>query len=343
VCDESTEEQTLDAAAWVSPSTVSIDEYGELSSAFSARMILQMLKIFKYIVVLCSLSCSLAFAATSQYVGAYSAKNQGGDAMSGTHLLIMADGNYAVIFFGGALQGTWKVLPDGGIELREWKGDSSSFLLYGRTAPGSASQVRIEFEEFQESSIKVGLTPAKDGHLRMHPAFNEDSNCYEPEYSITRPVRDLPALLLVAFPDQRADPRGQAPSDPATSPLYSFDLSAAPYNDYHVVYNKAAAHSPTVMTGHLVNGQLTLSGENGQGIGDSTFGERREISSTDLKELPEMIADLRKPTPDRVEFATGQGDSAATSVYTRVPGTSIAFDPQRVVTEEPLFTARCKK
>jgi hypothetical protein len=276
------------------------------------------------------------------YVGKYSLEQGGTDAAGGVNLLLFPSGDYAIAYFGGMLQGTWRATENGQLELREWPNDPADFVLFGRHNPALGNDVELHFQGFQDSYAKIGLLAAMPDTAvtALHPAFNSDANCYASNYSIRRPAAQLKTLQLAAYQEtDRQNEYEQAPF--SKKMLYSFPIEA-PYNEYQVVYRAEASKPATDYVGGFIQDTLVLfpaaTGPS-YGMPGDYYSGQRNISATDLEELPAYLEAVRQPLPEQLTIRSRTDDAEVT--YQRVAGTSEPLEESAVKLLEPLFIARC--
>ena len=275
------------------------------------------------------------------YVGQYTLDQGGTDAAGRVNLLLFAGGNYAIVYFGGMQQGTWKALPNGELTLREWPADPADFQVFGRQTPALGQEVRLQFRNFEESYAKIGLVeagPAPD-RLALLPAFNSDANCYADSYSIRRPAGQLAALRLAAYQEPARAQYEQVQFSKKL--LYSFPLDKR-YNDYQVVHFAEASKPAAAYVGRFVDKNLTLypaATAHLRGVPGDSYGERRDILATDVKGLQPYIKAARQPLPAKLTVRQKPDD--ATLTYQKLVGTSRPLPEADVQLLKPLFTARC--
>jgi hypothetical protein len=299
--------------------------------------------------VIVSLAASgLALAATKMkprsgeepYVGQYTLDQGGTDAAGGVHLMLFPGGDYAIVYFGGMQQGTWKALPNGELELHEWAADPADFLVYGRHTSTLGNDVRLQFERFEESYAKIGLTETDQGRTALHPAFNADANCYGNSYYIKRPAGVLTALRLAAY--QEAAQAQYEQVQFSKKLLYTFPLERR-YNDYQVVYSAAASKPAAAYVGRFVSKELTLypaATAHLRGVPGDSYGERDDISATDLKGIKPYIKAARQSMPTKLTIRNKPDDVVLT--YQQVAGTTQPLEESTITLLDPLFIARCE-
>lgn len=274
------------------------------------------------------------------YVGQYTLDQGGTDAAGRINLLLMPGGDYAIVYFGGMQQGTWKVLPDGRLELREWPADPADFQVFGRHTPTLGNEVRLQFEGFIDTYAKIGLVGAgQQGELALHPVFNDDANCFQDSYSIKRPAGQLTALQLALYQEPA---RAQYRQVPFTKKLlYTFPLDKR-YNDYQVVHFADASRPTAIYVGQVVNKKLTLypAAAHQQGAPGDSYGERRPLSATDVADIGLYIKQARQPFPDKLTVRQKSDD--VTLTYQKVASKSQPLPESRVQLLKPLFIARCE-
>ena len=274
------------------------------------------------------------------YVGEYTLDQGGTDAAGGVHLLILPGGDYAIVYFGGIQHGTWKVAANGELQLKEWTGDPTDFVVYGRQTPTLGSDVRLQFEEFQESYAKIGLAGTSGGLTPLHPAFNDDANCYAESYSIRRPAAQLVTLQLAAYQEPARARYAQVPFTKKL--LYTFPLNKR-YNDYQVLYRAQASKPAADYVGRVVNNELTLyAAATGhlRGLPGAAYGERSELSATDIGDIKPLLKEVRQPVPGKLTVLQKSDNVELT--YTKITGTSQPLQESAVKLLAPLFTARCE-
>lgn len=274
------------------------------------------------------------------YVGQYTLDQGGTDAAGAVHLLLFPGGDYAIVYFGGMQQGTWKAITNSEIELHEWAADPADFVVYGRHTPTLGNEVRLQFERFEESYAKIGLVEAGQSGPSLHPAFNADANCYASSYSIKRPAGKLTGLQLAVYQEAARSQYEQVQFSKKL--LYSFPLGKR-YNDYQVVHSAEASKPAATYVGRFANHELTLypkATAHLRGIRGDSYGERSEISATDQKELKPYLKAARQPLPAKLTVRQKADDVELT--YERVAGTSAPLQESAVKLLAPLFTARCE-
>ena len=290
-----------------------------------------------------ALAASLASAAQTAprpgdpktiYVGKYSLDIGGGDAMSSVHLLVFPTGDYAIVYFGGMQQGTWRTLPNGQLELLEWPADPADFLVYGTHDPALGSKVRVQFNNFEDSAAKIGLVAAPGaGPLPMHPAFGPRANGFDHSYSITRPAAALPVLYLAAYQDDSFKPEDRL--EVTKQVLYSFPLDKR-YNRYLVVCNTSASIPSIRVVGGFVNGELRMqtATTDPHGLPPSNYRERDDLDAKEYAELKPYLQDARALPADTISLGQEAGEPTR---YYRLNGTSKPFKNSDVHLLEPLF------
>lgn len=267
------------------------------------------------------------------YIGQYSLDTGGGDAMSGVHLLLFKGGDYAIVYFGGMQQGTWKVLPNGELQLDEWPADPADFYVYGTYSPALAGQIQLTFKNFEESLAKVGFVAPGSGPLPMHPAFSLQANGFTSDYSLKRKAAETPAIYLAAYQDERIKPEHRVPV--TKSLLYTFPLDKR-YNEYLIVYNKMASIPATRYIGRFANKQLTLYSTSSEAYpGGDAYGERYPIGASDLKEIPPYIKAARAKMADKLVYREGPEKKAVTC--NRLASTSKPLKATDIKLLAPLF------
>ena len=279
--------------------------------------------------------------AAAPYVGEYTLDQGGTDAAGAVHLLLFAGGDYAIVYFGGMQQGTWRAKAGGELELREWAGDPAEFAVYGRANPSLGGQVRVQFQGFQESYAKIGLRETLRSPVALHSAFNAEANCYADSYAIRRPAARLAALELAAYQEAaRRDP--DEPVQFGKALLYTYLLDKR-YNDYQVVYNAAASKPAARYLGRYVHNALTLyaqgAGGRPPGAAGDSYGERSAISATDRREMAPVLREARRPLPARLTIRQPAGGPALT--YQRLL-VAARPRPAAIPLLGPLFVASCK-
>lgn len=266
------------------------------------------------------------------YVGKYSLDIGGGDAMSGVNLLVFESGDYAIVYFGGMQQGTWQVLPDGRLELKEWPADPADFVVYGTHDPALGSKVRVQFNNFEDSAAKIGLTAPGAGPLPMHPAFSARANGFNESYAITRPAAGLPVLYLAAYQDDSFAPEHRVPVTKQV--LYWFPLDKR-YNRYLVACNKKASLPTSRQIGGFVKGELIMqSATNPYDEPPSNYRERDDLDAKEYTELKPYIQSARAPSPSSIAL---RGDDDKKATYQQIKGYSKPFKNADVKLLEPLF------
>ena len=277
-------------------------------------------------------------ASRAPYVGLYSLVQGTKDPVGQVSLLLFAEGDYAIAYFGGIQHGTWQPLTSGEIELREWPGNVADFVVYGRQNTALGNHTRLVFEGFRDSHAKIGLVKTEElsATIALHPAFNVDANCYASSYHVMRPAGTLHTLQLAVY--QEAAYAVQF----TKKLLYSFPIEAR-YNDYRVLHLANASKPRAIYSGRLIDDRLLLY-PNAAGATPhkrpSVYGPRYPISVTDLREVSEHIQEVRKPLP--TQLVTRNDSDETTLTHERVPGTTLPLQEAAVRLLAPLFTACCE-
>ena len=278
----------------------------------------------------------------SPYVGRYTLEQGGTDAAGAVHLLLFPSGDYAIVYFGGMLQGTWQTLANSQLELREWTGDPTDFVLFGRHNPELDGEVQLHFQGFRESYAKIGLLETSQGQATtaLHPTFNSDANCYASAYSIRRPVGQLQTLQLAAY--QEAERRNEYEQVRFSKQLlYSFPIGM-PYNEYQVVYRAEASKPANDFVGGFIQDTLVLfpaaTGPSFGMPGDYYTGQSK-LSAGDLADIPNYLKAAREPMAEQLTVRSVTDEGMAT--YQRVTGTSEPLQEDSIKLLEPLFIAHC--
>ena len=267
----------------------------------------------------------------ASWVGEY--RSHGDDAASGSWLTLLPNGDYALVYFGGMQQGTWRTRPGGELELREWKDDSPDFLVYGRYTSTLGDTVRLQFDGFSEGWAKVGLSAASQGQLLMQPAFNTDANCVGYPYRLKRVAGTLPKLYLAAY--KEAGMPHYDTSRLTKQLLYAFTLPTR-YNDYQVSYSEWTSAPGAVERAYWHNQELQLTYH---GYGGASYGRRHELQPKNRQEMEGLIAGVRQPPPAEATIRLYNPDTTYT--YFRLPDITRPLRPATVRLGPPLFVARC--
>lgn len=275
-------------------------------------------------------------------MGRYTLDQGGTDAAGGVNLLLFPKGDYAIVYFGGMQQGTWKPVAGGTLELHQWPGEQVDFAVYARHDPGLSNEVKLDFSGFEGSYAKVGLVAHGEDAISvsLHPAFNDDANCYASAYSIKQPVGKLQAIQLAVYQEPARAKYQQVRFTKKL--LYSFALDKR-YNHYQIVHIATASKPVASYIGRFVKNELTLYPADvaqAAGMHEDSYGERREISATDLKEMRPYIEEARQPLPNQLAIRNYDDDTMPT--YERVSGTSKPLEESAVRLLAPLFVARCE-
>lgn len=276
------------------------------------------------------------------YVGQYSLDQGGTDAAGGVNLLLFPSGDYAIVYFGGMVQGTWQATANGQLEMQEWPGDPADFVLFGRHNPKLDGKVALHFQGFQDSYAKIGLLPTSERPetTELHPAFNRDANCYASAYSITRQAEQLKTLQLAAYQEANGWDEYQRVRF-SKNLLYSFPIDDA-YNEYQVLYRAEASKPAANFVGGFIQDKLLLfpaaTGPSYGTPGDC-YGEQSDISDTDLEGLAPYLVAAREPLPEQLAIR-GEDDETVIT-YQRVAGTSEPLQESAIKLLEPLFIAQC--
>lgn len=276
------------------------------------------------------------------YVGQYTLNQGGTDAAGGVNLLLFPKGDYAIVYFGGMQQGTWKPVAGGMLELHEWPGEEADFAVYARHDPALGNELKLDFSGFEESYAKVGLVEHDEhtGSVSLHPAFNDDANCYASAYSLKQPAGKLKAIQLAVYQEPTRAKYQQIHFTKKL--LYSFALDKR-YNHYQVVHIATASKPVASYIGRFVKNELTLYPADAalaSNMHEDSYGERREISAIDLKEMRPYIKKARQPLPAQLAIRNYADDTTPT--YERIPGTSKPLQESTVQLLAPLFVARCE-
>ena len=102
-----------------------------------------------------------------------------GDPQGGATLGVLKNNKFAVMAFGAAETGTWKMINDTLIEFNFKNSPSNLYTLYGRRDNNLADSSRIFFQEFETSGSFIHVGKSGPGKIRMKRIFNEEASCIE--------------------------------------------------------------------------------------------------------------------------------------------------------------------
>lgn len=100
----------------------------------------------------------------------------------GTEIIIYPNNRFVAVFFGGMINGEWK-LKGNKVNFKP-DYESDPFILYGRKTTSLKDTTRVIFEKFEDNNSKYinFESNPKDSVLNMQQVFNDDSNCFDYPY-----------------------------------------------------------------------------------------------------------------------------------------------------------------
>ncbi|MCK8523716.1 hypothetical protein M0D21_19190 [Aquimarina sp. D1M17] len=132
---------------------------------------------FKSIVVFLLVIIGSNMAAQNS-VGIYNMSS--GSPEGGSSLVILENGKFVILYFGGAQIGYWKNTGNNTILFTPYK-EESSFQVYGRKNNLLKNKIKIAFFGFENASTFISSHTSKPKTFKR--VFNEDANCFAPLYT----------------------------------------------------------------------------------------------------------------------------------------------------------------
>jgi len=169
-----------------------------------------------------------------------------GSPEGGTELIVYPNNRFVAVFFGGMINGKWKLKGNTVSFIPDYEPDY--FILYGRKTMKLKEGIRVIFENFEEGNSKFvnfGFSP-ENPVLNMQQVFNDDSNCfnYPYIYKDTRAIQIFRFATKQNYWDEASDYN-----------VYTFDNSAK-YNDFAVIYNPKSEEKKPFNATYIKGGLL---------------------------------------------------------------------------------------
>lgn len=172
---------------------------------------------------------SLGANAQDGITGAYRL-NVNHEPEGGTKLFLMPDSTYAIVYFGGARAGRWRVEADSLLFLTPTDVPANSFAVYGRRHDGLRGKTRIFYTGSFERAVYAGWGATRAGSLRtMRRVFNEDANCLS--FPTVDTFDAVPDSIALVEEDRESAGRGD---------IHTFQNTAG-FNDFVVVHSSRAS------------------------------------------------------------------------------------------------------
>jgi len=102
----------------------------------------------------------------------------------GNHLVVLENGDYAILHFGGMQLGKWKNTEKNVYQFSP-NIQGSKFDLYGRHNKALEGKTKIFFKGFENGETFIQLGKAKDEEYTMQRVFNVGANCFSYHYEHT--------------------------------------------------------------------------------------------------------------------------------------------------------------
>lgn len=96
--------------------------------------------------------------------------------IEGSYLIVLENGNYAIMYFGGIQTGKWKFTKDTDYKFTP-NIKESKFELFGRYNKDLKDSTKIAFNGFENSETFIQLRTTKKEEYTMKRVFNIDANC----------------------------------------------------------------------------------------------------------------------------------------------------------------------
>ncbi len=123
----------------------------------------------------------------------------------GSHLIVLENGSYAIIYFGGMQTGKWQLTKDNiyrfSPNIRE-----SKFELFGRYNKDLKDSTKIFFSGFENSQTFIQLRAPKKEEYTMNQVFNTDANCFDFPYVHTFKTRAKSISLMFKKYGEKSSP-----------------------------------------------------------------------------------------------------------------------------------------
>jgi len=122
----------------------------------------------------------------------------------GSHLIILENGIYALMYFGGMQTGKWNLTKDA-IYRFSPNIKESKFELFGRHNKNLKDSTKIFFNGFENSETFIQLRTNKEEEYNLQRVFNIDANCFDfPYVHIFKTVANSISLMFENYGDGRS-------------------------------------------------------------------------------------------------------------------------------------------
>lgn len=200
------------------------------------------------LIISASLSCKQPARPEPAIAGVYNTRS-GGDPESSGGLYILPYHKFALLFFGGAVTGTWEIKDTTVIFKPQFK--PSGFRLYGRQNHKLGDSIRIYFDGFDTyGTAAIGFNASAK---TVKQIFNNSPNCTE--YPTVGKFAGIPQKIVLAA--RPVDKNGS----PQANPIWRIYTGNNPdrYNDFIAQYNPEMEH-PRLQdfNGTIHNGKLNF-------------------------------------------------------------------------------------
>lgn len=149
-------------------------------------------------------------------IGEYSLSFGGANPEGGASLIIQEHNRYAMIWFGGGIVGTWKIVKGKYLDLNPDKSEYP-FYVYGRNNPDIGDVTQIYFDGDFSFNTLIHFGKIDKSEACLTPIFNEDANCK----TYLAEVENKYNELSLAF---HQTGEGEAYEDPV---IYTYEITNA--------------------------------------------------------------------------------------------------------------------
>ncbi|NDV79400.1 hypothetical protein D0T57_10495 [Dysgonomonas sp. 511] len=254
----------------------------------------------------------------------YSPEKGSGDPHGFVNLLVSPEHTYGIVFFGGAVVGTWKELDEYLILEPDttYNDDFYMYALYNDVQ----KNISIQFDGFGDEDALYSF----DDDAVMHPVFNENPNCFNYPYTKSVKKGAYKEIHLAIKAD-----KSYGQKDASIEALvYTFALDAG-YNDFKIVLNELKQEKMYPMLGVSKGNKLIIE--------HKAFAKRSswdEISDDDKHGIRMLTSHIGKPIEGR-PFGEMVDEMWIETFYPVVPYIRKEYKMVRSDTNN-LFDAECK-
>ncbi|WP_300669632.1 hypothetical protein [Soonwooa sp.] len=168
----------------------------------------------------------------AQFVGLYNLHDGGVDTPN-SQLIVRANHDFILVYFGGVKKGTWKEVDANSIQLTETKPNAGPILLYGKTNKNN-NGIAVDVYGIHDAEAFIQFAKDTLRSKDLQPVFNPFPNCIGNNYVIKRANKD-DKWLTISIPTNPSF-KSMKTKYPYKALSYTFALNNK-FNSYQIFFN----------------------------------------------------------------------------------------------------------